>query len=261
MPIVASDLIVLGSVNHQETDAGTPQGGLAALSKKIEFTDLAADDQIELLSSSASDTDQQYDVVGKTGAGADVSENLTLTGTTPVVTSATYERVNKVVRTAGAALVGIVTIQRDAAAGAISTFENAAASKTGIDFDEFRKLFIGVVIPAATDVFYEKVHYYNSHATLTLTSANVQLSDASDPSDTDLQLGLESTLDDSATSTNRLTAPSGPTFVDNQVNEPVANSQNHTAGTSQGCWIFNEVNQVGSAQKATFNLRETGLTV
>lgn len=261
MPIVAADLIVIGAVNHQETDAGTPQGGAQAKSKKIEFTDLAASDQIEILSSSASDVTQQYDIVGKTGAGADVTENLTLTGTTPVVTTATYERVNKTVRTAGAALVGTVTIQRDAAAGAISTFEPAASSKTGVDFDEFRKLFIAVVIPAVTDVFYEKVFFYNSHATLTLTTANIQLSDASDPSDTDLQLGLESTLDDTATSTNRLTAPSGPTFVDNQVNEPVANSQNHTAGAGQGCWIFNEVNQVGSAQKATFNLRETGLTV
>lgn len=260
MPVAASDLIVIGAANHVEADTGT-QGGARALEKKIEFTDLTVNDQIEILSSSASDTDQQYDIVGKDGAGADLTENLTANGTTAVVSVGTYERLNKVVRTAGSALVGIITVQRDAAAGVLATLENSGASQTGTEIFEVRKIYIGLVVPGVTDDFYEKVFYYNAHASLTLTSAVIQLSDASDPGTMDLMVGLEPTLDDSATTTNRLTAPGGVSFVDNQVDVNVANSQNHTAGAAQGVWIENNVPNTESAGKFSFNLRESGQTV
>lgn len=259
MPIVAADLVLIGAANHVEADTGT-QGGAQAKEKKIEFTDLAANDQIEILSSSASDTDQKYDIVGKDGAGSDVSENLQANGTTPVVTTATYERFNKIVQTAGSALVGTITVQRDAAAGAITTLENAGASPTGVEITEVRKIYIGLVVPGITDSFYEKMFYLNNHATLTLTSANVQLSDASDPTGTDLKVATETALDDTTTITNRLTLPGGVSFVDNQVNQQVVDG-NHTAGAAIGIWIENAVTGGASAIKATFNVQLNGNTI
>jgi len=259
MAIADTDLEVIGCANHAETDSAT-QGGAIAKGKKINMTNITANDKIEILSSSASDVDQQYDIVGKDAVGADLTENLLVTGVTPVVTAGTYERVNKVVKTVGSALVGTITIRNDAASETVGTLEPAASSVSGVDVDEIRKLYIGLVVPGTTDAFYEKVFFYNGHATLTLTSAVIRLSDASDPAGTDLKVALAATLDDTATTTNRLTTP-GLSFVDNQIDVNVANSQNHTAGAGQGVWIENTVSDTALAQKALFNLRESGRTI
>lgn len=260
MAVVAADLMVIGAANMAEDDTSL-QGGARAQGIKMVFAaDMAGTDQIELLSSSASDVDQQYDVVGKDGAGSDVTENLKLTGTTPVVTTASYERINKVVRTTGSALVGVVTVREAVSDVAKLTLEDATSSKTGAEVTEVRKMFINLVVPGTTDKFYEKVFYHNGNAATTLTSANVQLSDASDPADTDIRQAIEDALNETATSTNRLTAPTGPTFVDNQVNQQVVDG-NHTAGDSIGVWIEIEVQSTASAAKNTFNLRESGQTV
>lgn len=261
MSIVASELVLTGCANHQETDAGTPQGGAQALDKKIVFADLTVNDQIEIVSDDAADTVRQWDVVGKNAAGVDVTENLTTNGTTPVVTTATYERLNKVVRTVPGGTPGTLTVQRDGAAGVLMTLEDAAASATGVEITECRKIYIGLVVPAVTDAFYEKLFYGNEHATLTLTAAKIQLSDVSDPTGTDLKIGGAATVDDSGTTTNRLTPPGGVVFVDNQVDQNAPGDGNLDAGEALGIWIENTVTGGAAAIKASFNIRLSGQTI
>ena len=259
MPVVAADLVVIGTANHAENDTAL-QGGARAQGKKMEFTDLDVNAKIEILSSSASDTAQQYDIVGKDGAGSDVTENKTLNGTTPVTTTATYERLNKVVKTAGGALVGTVTVRKAVGGSTLATLENTAASKTGAEITEVRKLLIAVAVPATTKKYYEKVFYHNGNSATTLTSAKCQLSDASDPANTNIKMGLAATLNDTATTTNRVTVPGGITFVDNQVDQTVVDG-NHTAGNSIGVWLEIEIASTATAAKNSFNLRESGQTV
>lgn len=259
MSVVASELVLSGAANHAEDDTSL-QGGAKALGKKIVFTDLTVNDQIEILSSSASDIDQEYDIVGKDGAGVDLSENLDLIGVTPVVSAGTYERLNKVVKTAGAALVGTVTVQRDGAAGVLATLENSGASQTGAEITEVRKIYIKLVVPAVTDAFYEKMFFNNTNSATSLTNAQIQLSDASDPTGTDLKIGNAPSVDDSATIANRLALPASVTFVDNQVDQAVPGGT-IAAGSGIGVWIENTVTGGAAAIKGTLNVRLAGETV
>ena len=104
--------------------------------------------------------------------------------------------------------------------------------------------------------FYEKIFFKNNHATLSLTGAT--LAEQDDPSGK-VDFGLAGTLDDSATSTDRTTAPGGITFDSTTKN--VANSQNHSAGAGQGVWLHLALAPGDAAQKTTYTLRESGSSV
>lgn len=258
MAITAADLVVIGAANHAEDDVAT-QGGVRAQGKKIALVDITANGLMRIVSSSVSDTDQVYRFTGKDATGGDITEDLTANGTTNVDGTLTFERVNKIVRQSGAALVGTITCSR-AGVETIGTLEPVGSSKTGAEVQELRKIFVGLVVPGTTDAFVEKVFYHNGHATLTLTLANTRLADATDPTNTDLKQGNAATLNDSASVANRLTAVP-VTVVDNQVDDLVVTG-NHTAGNSIGVWIENTVTGgVAAARALSFNLRESGQTV
>ena len=65
MPIVAADLKAFGSANHAEDDTSL-QGGAISTVKRVEFTPIAANDDLEAISDNAADT-----------------MNLTITGISP----------------------------------------------------------------------------------------------------------------------------------------------------------------------------------
>src|SRR5688572_19064095 len=85
MPIAETDLVAYGSANHPEDDT-SPSGGAIALTRKITFTDIAATDSVEALSSNAADT-MNLTVVGRAANGTIVTETKALTGTTPITFS------------------------------------------------------------------------------------------------------------------------------------------------------------------------------
>ena len=86
MPIVASDIVAYGSASMPDDDTPTGIGGAKDTSKKVVFTDISANDTVEILSSSGSDTTQTVTVFGRNTAGEIVSEAETLAGTTPQTT-------------------------------------------------------------------------------------------------------------------------------------------------------------------------------
>lgn len=261
MPVAQADLTVTGCANHPEDDTSTA-GGAIDKTIKMDFTDVAAADTLDILSSAAADTSRSYLVEGKDSAGANVSETLTTNagdGTTPVLGAQTFERVNELAKTGGAANTGTITIRRSSTGPTVASLLPSASSPSGAEEEDTRKFWLNLT-SAVTDSYYEKGFYYQESGT-TLTDANIQLSDASDPAGTDLLVGLEGTLDDSNTATNRLTAPGGVSFSDNQIDVAVANSQNHTSGSGQGTWLQNDITAGASAGKFTFNLQETGNTV
>lgn len=330
MAVQARDLVLYGSASMPDDDTATNIGGAVDKTTRVFFDDISPSGNVQVVSSSASDTTQSITVYGRNGTGDLINEAKTLNGTTvvPMTTNTTWERLLKAIKSATAVgdvaveavtatrsntaqaggtdtitldagasasddtyngqvirLTGgtgsgqiayivdyigstkVATISKDwtTAPDATSTFKISPGmvfEKTPNEVDEVRRLFYNAEANpsgGATKTYYEKCFYTNNHATTTLTSAVV--SEQADPS-TVLDFDLESTLngtDTNGASNNRQVAPGGYTF--DSTNKNVANSQNHTAGNSQGIWFKLTLAAGTAPAKSTFTVREEGSSV
>lgn len=249
MAVVDADIIVYGSANMQETDSGT-QGGAIDTAVLIVFTDISPNGTVDAHSTSASDTTQTVTVYGRIADGTLTSENLgTLTGTTPITGSTVFERILKVVMSATA--LGVVVVEENTGGQDLVTLP--------IGTTECRRPFYDVAAEASGGAqrdYYEKIFFYNSNATSALTSATI--AEIAGGAAAQIDFMLPGTLDDSGTSTNRVTAPAG-TFDSTTKN--VANSQSHSPTSGQGVWIHLALPAGEAAQNTTYTLRESGQTV
>lgn len=247
MPIIAAELTAVQAANHAEDDTAT-QGGAVATAGIVEFTDVAANDDLEVLSSNAGDT-MNMTIVGRSAAGALVSETKALTGTTAAIfaTLGIIERVMK--GTLASAAAGTVTVRRSVAGATVATL---LAGKTS-----FRRLFYDAASEVGSTTRYEKFFLRNENGTLTLTSAAIQLT--ADPAAT-IRIGGAPSVGDSATATNRKTAPASVTFVDDAVSQSVPGGV-MAAGTSFGVWAEMVRGAAAAAIKNTFTVQLSGNTV
>ena len=252
MPVVDTDIVVYGSASMPDDDTPTQIGGAIDLTTRIVFTDIVADDVIEILSDNVGDTTQTVTIYGRNAEGELVSDALSLNGTTLVTGAISFERILKIV--VSAAHAGTITVRAATTDAEISAIESGVL--------EIRRPFYN----AAADVgggaarkYYEKVFFKNNHATLSLTTA--QILEQADPSGK-VAFDLESTLngtDDNGVGNNRQVAPGGYTFDSAAKN--VANTQNHTALAGQGVWLELSLTAGDAAQKTSLTLRESGQTV
>ncbi len=126
---------------------------------------------------------------------------------------------------------------------------------------EVRRPFYAAVADApggAARTFHEKIFVKNSHATLTLTAA--QIIEQADPSAV-ISFAVESSLGGSDTNgagNSRLVAPGGYTFDSAAKN--VANSQNFTALGVQGVWLRLTLAAGAAPAKSSVTLRCAGNT-
>jgi hypothetical protein len=249
MSVAASDIIVYGSASMPDDDSTQNIGGAIDTSKRVVFTDISPSGTVEVVSSVAGDTTQTITVTGRNAAGEIISDTKTLNGTTPVAITGTFERLLKAV--INAAHTGAVTLRKSSAGGDLMVFEPGVL--------EIRRPFYNASADAAGGSqrkYYEKIFFKNTHATLSLTSA--QISEQSDASGK-IAFALESTLngtDTNGAGNNRQAAPGGYTF--NSTAKNVANSQNHTAGAGQGVWLELTLEAGDAATKTTYTLRESG---
>lgn len=145
MSVLPSDIVVYGSVNMPEADSATI-GGAVDFTKRVAWYDLSANDTINAVSSSASDTATNIRVMGRDATGVAVTSSVaTLTGQT-VVTNVgslgTVERLLAGVTTGGAiagianpggtTAVGDVAIYRATAVLSARTAQTGAANATGV---------------------------------------------------------------------------------------------------------------------------------
>lgn len=248
MSVLTTDLVAWAAANNPVVDSGTV-GGAIDLLRFIDFTQQTANDTIQVVSSSAGDTTQTMTVTGRDAAGnVVISSATTLTGTTPVTITGlgTTERILKAELSATCA--GTVTVRSVTGPG--TNFSRTIAIGLRGFFAIFQQ---GASNPGSTVTYYAKFFWKNQHATLALTSA--QVLESADPS-TLIAHGTEGTLNDTTTSTTRITAPGGITFASTAAN--VANSQSLTAGSQQGTWLRLSLGTGQAAQRTTYTSQLTG---
>lgn len=248
MPVASTDILFYGSANHQETDSGT-QGGAIDLTTKVTFTDISATGTVEVLSSNGGDTTQTATVYGRLASGIIDSEALSLNGATPVSGAKSFERIMKVVINASHA--GTITVRKASDDVTIMTLETGILT--------CRRLFYAAEAEASggsSKDYYEKIFGKNTHGTLALQTAVVK--EQADPG-ANITFDLEDAQNDTNTSTNRITAPSGMlgTFTGADKNVP---GTNLAAGDSIGIWLKMTLAAGATPAKNTYTVRISGST-
>jgi hypothetical protein len=245
MPIATTDLLLQGAASRP-TDDVTTSGGARDAANKPEFTQLTANSVIAVVSDGA-DT-RTATVTGRNAAGAIVSEALVLNGTTEVVGATTFERIQRVVLSASDGTRAVTV--RQGAGGA--TRATLGPNRTSVSM-----LFQNAASEAGAVNRYEKVFWLNNHGSLTLNTAAVRLT--ADPA-TRIRIGLAASKNDSATVANRLAAPGGITFVDDNVSQSVPGTTLEAA-SAIGVWVAQELLAADSPIRNTYTLELSGTSV
>lgn len=250
MPIAQSDLILYAAANTPEDDVGAAGGAIDAL-RRLDFTQIATNDDIEAVSDNAADT-MNATLTGRNAAGAIVSETKALNGTTAVIfsTAGILERVLKF--ELASAPAGNVTVRRSV--GGV-TVRVVPAGERG-----FEIFFYDAASESAQTKRYQKCFYKNAHGSLTLNSAAVELT--ADP-EAVMGFTLAASKDDSATSANRKTAPGAgdtdpDTFDDTSKSVPGGTLE---AGSAIGIWVELTLAADDTPKKSTFTLQLSGTSV
>lgn len=252
MSIVAADLVLYCSVN-MPVDSVSTVGGAIDPKMRADFTQLAADDDVEVISTSAGDT-QNCTIVGRDATGAVVSQTAALTGVTAKIfaTLGVIERVLSVTLASDA--IGTITVRRSVAGATIRVIPIGERGFTAMFQQDSSD-------PLVQTDFYAKLFWKNTHGTLTLTSAVVKQN--ADP-DTRITHCLAAAVGDTATSTNRITAPSGAdlqdpdTFDDTDKSVPGGSIP---AGSAIGVWFRLRLPAADPPHRTTYTSELDGNTV
>lgn len=250
MPIVSTDLELYASANRPEDDT-TTTGGAIATTWYLAFTQLAADDDIGVVSDNAGDT-QNCTVDARNAAGAIVTETNALTGVTEVqFHSGTVERFLKM--SLATPSTGQITVARYPAGANIATLPAGVEGLTILFYDSASD-------PSATRTRYEKGFWKNNHGTLSLTGANVELT--ADPS-SKINIDLDSTVNATTSAANRLTLPTPLVGVWQGVGTAinVPGDGNLDAGEAIGVWFRQSLGIGDAPVKNSITTQLAGNTV
>lgn len=250
MPVVAADLVQFASASMPDTDTGASGGAIDTL-RRVDFTQLAADDDIEVISTSPSDT-QNCTIEARKADGTIVSETLALTGTTARIFSgnAVVERILKV--ELASAAVGTITVRRSVAGATVRAIPVGERGFMAL----FRK---GASDPSAQKDYFTKVFIKNTHATLALTSATIRQNADPDARITHLPAAAN---DDTVSVTNRLTAPGAADTLDPDTFDDTDKAIGTLgAGVARGVWLRLRLPAADTPHRTTYTLEITGQSV
>lgn len=247
MPISASDLVIYNSANMPDSDTGTSGGAIDTL-RRPDFTQIAANDTIQAVSSNNADT-MNITVEARDPAGNVVSETKALNGTTAIdfTSLGTVERILRV--ELASAPAGNVTVRRSTGP---TTIRVIPAGERG--FGMFaRKLASD---PSVVKNYYFKVFVKNTHASLALQNATIRQS--ADPADRVTHLPAAS-ANDSASVSDRQTAPAAADTLDPDVfddNDKTIGSL--AAGDAWGVWLRVQLPAGDGPHRTSYTLEVTG---
>jgi hypothetical protein len=245
MPVLESELKRYGAASRPEDDVSVSGGAIDAACI-LDVTQLAANDQIRVVSDNAADT-MNGTLRVRNAAGEIVSETLALNGVTPVVFAATAERFLSFSLASAAA--GNVTVERNTGPN-----DDVAILEPGIT--DATLLFLNSTSEASLTTRYEKEFWRNENATLSLTSAEITLT--ADPS-ASIRIGLATEKDDAVSLSDRKTAPGGVTFVDDSIIQSVPTGN---LGANEAIGVYIELQRATDAApiKTSYTTRLAGLS-
>ena len=256
MAVAATDLVAYAAINVAGDPPGptsdtTTMGGARDPDYQVIFTDLASNDDVEVISAAAGDTTQKVKVFARNAAGAIVNEEKTLNGTTAVIfsTISTIQRILSISMDSNA--TGIVTVSRNNAGSPGTTIFAIPVGQRGCI-----RLFRDAASEASGTTRYEKIFLQNDHATLSLLNAVVkQSADASGK----ITTALATSINDTETTSNRKTAPSGGLTFDDLDKNVVGT--NLAAAGRQGVWLKLTLAADASPIDSTYTIELSGTTV
>lgn len=230
---------------HPNVDGAAVGGDINELMRAV-FTDLAADDDVEVLSSDVNDTLQSCTIKGRDASDNLVQETATLNGTTAVIFSAlgTIDRIESV--ELSGPCVGTITVRRSVAGATIGTIPIGELG--------FRRIFAyAFPHPTATKAYYEKIFIKNAHPTIEIQ--NAVISENSDPT-TLVTFTLAVSVDDVAIAATRTTVPDvadtdPDTFDNTDKNVP---GLNIPPGSAIGVWLKFSLAAAQADTKNTYTL-------
>lgn len=244
MSILSTDLQQWSPANVPTADT-TTTGGAISTTGRPTLTQWAANNVAQVVSDGA-DT-RTVTITGRLTTGVVDTEALVLNGTTAVTGAKTWERVLS-------AVIGATD-----AARTVSVKEGAGGTvRATIGPNETTRHILFQQSSSTTAIrnYYEKVFWKNANGSLSLLSAQVTLT--ADPS-AKITIGLATAVNDSATVANRLTAPAGVSFVDDNVAQNVPGT-NLAAGAAIGVWINLTLAANDTALKSSFTTQLAGQT-
>lgn len=240
MAILTSDLVKYGVASYPEADTGTSGGAISLVTALRRFIQ-AANTAPKAASSSAADT-MVLTLRGRNTAGVDVSEAIALNGTTQITFTTTFSYLLKA--TLASAAAGTVTIFMNDGSTVIVTVAPGITKQI--------RFFYASESEVAQVIRYEGEWWKNNHGTLTLQAAKIRIT--VDPS-AKIRIGLANGADQ--TVTNRKTAPSSVTFVDDSVDIDVTSV---AAGASKQIWVEQTLAASDSAYNSNFTTELRGTT-
>lgn len=245
MSILTTELIPYGSANRPSDDA-TLTGGAIDTTDRPDFTQFTANATPAIISDGA-DT-RNVTIQGRLATGVVASETKALTGAVEVVFATTFERL-LTITIASPDASRTVSVRQGSGGTTRATIGPNETSRTAF----FRQSF------SAAGVLnrYEKMFWKNTNASLTLLNATVTLT--ADP-DARITMGLATTKNDAATVANRLAAPAGVVFVDDNVAQNVPGSTLEAA-SAIGTWLNETLPGSDPAHRTTFTTQLAGTTV
>lgn len=246
MAVAASDIFLYGAANHPTDNTSTVGGAISTTTRIVWDSSTLANtltDEVEVLSDNAGDTTQTVTVYGRTAAGTLTSETLNLNGTSVVTGGITWDRLYAVVVSASHS--GTITVRKES--------DNTTIVQLATGLLQVRRLFYGAasdVSGGSTRVFYEKVFWKNTHATLSALA--VSISEQTD-SEAQFTFALETSVNGSGTSTNRLTIPASGVGSFDSTAKTLPGDGNLDAGEAIGMWVALTLPAADSPTKATWS--------
>lgn len=246
--IVAADLVAYHAATQSDADA-IAVGGAIDLLRRPDFTQLAANDDVEVISTSASDT-QNCTITARAADGTITSQTKALTGVTAAIfntmgAAGVVERILQVELASVA--IGTITVRRSVAGATVRVIPIGERGFSMIH----RK---GASDPSVQVDYYAKFFWKNTNATNALLGAAI--SESADPAAV-MTHWVVGSVNDSGTTTNRQTAPGGSAFSGASQAVP---GTDLAATAAIGVWLHMTLAAAQAAIRSTYTSQIAGST-
>lgn len=247
MSISAAELIQFLSANMPTADTGTTGGAISTTGRPslVQFSATAN----AFLISDGADV-RTVDLTYRLASGVSGTVTVTLTGAVEVDSGIACERILRAVAS-GTSGSRTISVKQGSGGTVRATIPPNELTSTA--------LFLNAASsPSGATVRYEKTFWKNTNGgSLALLDATVTLT--ADPL-SKVTMGLDTSVDASTSAANRLTAPAGVSFVDDNVAQAVPGT-NLAAGSAIGTWAKLSLAQDDTPAKSTFTTALAGNTI